>query len=139
MDDILYREQILERYHDAPHRGRLAVPDLFAELDNSLCGDRIRRELAVGPGGRIGPVRFDGQGCVINQVAASFLAEHLEGMPVERARNLPAGAALELIGVRLSPMRARCALLAWLVLQLALSTPLRPTDGGAPGAHPPAP
>jgi nitrogen fixation NifU-like protein len=139
MDDILYREEILERYHDAPRRGRLAVPGLFAELDNPLCGDRIRLELAVGPSGRIGLVRFDGQGCVISQVAASFLAEHLEGMPVERAGNLAAGAALELLGIRLTPMRARCALLAWRVLQRALSTPLEPAAGAASSAHPPAP
>jgi nitrogen fixation protein NifU and related proteins len=138
MDDILYREEILERYHDAPHRGRLAVPDLFAELDNPLCGDRIRLELALGPDGRIGPVRFDGQGCVISQVAASFLAEHLEGMPVEQARNLPAGAALELLGIRLSPMRAKCGLLAWRVLQRALSTPIGSAAGGL-DTHPPAP
>jgi nitrogen fixation NifU-like protein len=132
MDDLLYREEILERYHDAPHRGRLAAPDLSAELDNPLCGDHIRLELAVGPGGRIVAVRFDGHGCVISQVAASLLAAHLEGMPADQARRLPADDALGLIGIALSPMRVRCGLLAWRVLRRALPAPDEPA-AGSPG------
>jgi nitrogen fixation NifU-like protein len=123
MDDILYREEILERYHDAPHRGRLESPDLSAELDNPLCGDRIRLELALSPEGRIGAVRFDGHGCVISQVAASYLAEHVEGFTLEQARSFPADEALGLIGIPLTPMRKRCGLLAWRVLQRALPAP----------------
>jgi len=121
MDDFLYREEILERYHAAPHRGRLEAPDLHAELDNPLCGDRIRLELELGPGGRIGRVRFDGHGCVISQVAVSFLAEKLEGGLMDDARRLSADDALQLLGIRLSPMRLKCGLLGWQVLQRALS------------------
>jgi NifU-like protein involved in Fe-S cluster formation len=120
MDDILYREEILERYHAARYRGRLERPDLHAELDNPLCGDRIRLELAVGSGRRIGRVLFDGHGCVISQVAASLLAERLEGIGVDEARRLSADEAVQLLGIRLSPMRLNCGLLAWRVLQRAL-------------------
>jgi nitrogen fixation NifU-like protein len=138
MDDILYREEILERYRDAPHRGRLAVPHLSAELDNPLCGDHIRLELALGPGGRIVAVRFDGQGCVISQVAASFLAAHLQGMSTDQARRLPADEALGLLGIPLSPMRVKCGLLAWRVLQRALPAPAGSAAAGS-GADPSTP
>jgi nitrogen fixation NifU-like protein len=121
MDDLLYREEILERYHAAPHRGRLEAPDLHAELDNPLCGDRIRLELALAPEGRIGRVVFDGHGCVISQVSASLLAEHLEGIPLDEARRLPADRAVQLLGIPLSPMRVKCGVLAWRVLQRALA------------------
>ncbi len=120
MDDLLYREEILERYYDAPRRGRLEAPDRSAELDNPLCGDRIRLELALGTGGRIVAARFDGDGCVISQVAASFLAEHLEGMPVDEARRLPADKVIGLLGISLSPARVKCGILAWRALQHAL-------------------
>ena len=120
MDDILYREEILDRYHEARHRGRLEAPDLSAELDNPLCGDRIRLELAVSPEGRIGAVRFDGHGCVISQVSASLLAEHLEGFTLDQARSLPADEAVDLLGIPLTPMRRKCGLLAWRVLQRAI-------------------
>jgi nitrogen fixation NifU-like protein len=131
MDDILYREEILDRYHDAPHRGCLPSPDLHAELDNPLCGDRIRLELELDRGqpARIGRVRFDGHGCVISQVAASFLAEHLEGRSIAEARRLSAEDALRLLGIRLSPMRVKCGLLAWRVLQHAL--PLDSTEAAS--------
>jgi nitrogen fixation NifU-like protein len=131
MDDLLYREEILERYHAAPYRGRLEAPDLHAELDNPLCGDRIRLELALGPGGRIDRVACDGHGCVISQVAASLLAEQLEGTSVEEARRLSAEEAVQLLGVQLSPMRVKCGLLAWRVLQQALRAPVGSTAGGA--------
>jgi nitrogen fixation NifU-like protein len=131
MDDILYREEILERYHAAPYRGRLEAPDLHAELDNPLCGDRIRLELALGPGGRIDRVVFDGHGCVISQVAASFLAEHVGGISVDEARRLSADEAVQLLGIRLSPMRVKCGLLAWRVLQRALSSPVESAAGGS--------
>lgn len=137
MDEILYREEILERYHDAPCRGRLDAPDLSAELDNPLCGDHIRLELDLEPGGRIAAVRFDGHGCVISQVAASFLAEHLEGMSTDRARRIPAEEALGLLGISLSPMRVKCGLLAWQTLQRALPTPAG--EAGGPGTDPPTP
>jgi hypothetical protein len=68
MDDLLYREEILDHYYSSPHRGRLESPDLLAELDNPLCGDHIRLELRLGPGDRIERVRFDGDGCAISQV-----------------------------------------------------------------------
>jgi nitrogen fixation NifU-like protein len=120
MDDLLYREEILERFHDAPHRGCLEAPDLSAELDNPLCGDHIRLELALEPEGRIGAARFDGHGCVISQVAASFLAERLEGMPMEEARRITADEAIGLLGIPLTLTRVKCGLLAWRALQRVL-------------------
>jgi nitrogen fixation NifU-like protein len=130
MDDILYREEILERYQAAPYRGRLEAPDLHAELDNPLCGDRIRLELALGAGGQIDRVVFDGHGCVISQVAASLLAERLEGIALDEARRLSADEAVHLLGIRLTPMRVKCGLLAWRVLQRALPTPVESAPGG---------
>ena len=74
----------------------------------------------------------------ISQVAASLLAERLEGIGVDEARRLSADEAVQLLGIRLSPMRVKCALLAWRVLQRALPTPVESTTGGTstPGATP---
>lgn len=138
MDDILYREEILERYHEASHRGRLAAPDRSAELDNPLCGDRILLELGLGPEGQIVAARFDGDGCVISQVAASYLAEHLEGMPVDQAVRLSADEAIGLLGIPLSPARRKCGVLAWRALQQALGATAGPAAGG-PGIPPSTP
>jgi nitrogen fixation NifU-like protein len=120
LDDVLYREEILDHYRSSSHRGRLASPDFCAELDNPLCGDRIHLELQVDDQGRIGKARFDGHGCAISQAATSMLAEHVEGLTLEEARKFSSEAAVKLIGVQLSPTRMKCGLLGWRTLQRAL-------------------
>jgi nitrogen fixation protein NifU and related proteins len=120
MNDPLYRQEILDHYFASPHRGHLESPDLSAELDNPLCGDRIRLELGLEPVGRIGRIRFDGHGCAISQAAASMLAAHFEGHPVAEARRFSADDMVRLLGVSLTPARLKCGLLAWRALQRAL-------------------
>jgi nitrogen fixation NifU-like protein len=121
MDDLLYREEILEHAGSSLHRGHLEAPDLRAELDNPFCGDRIRLELQLGPAQVIDRVRFDGRGCAISQ-AASILAGWVEGMTVEQASGLSADDILDRLGIRPNPARLKCALLAWRALQRAIST-----------------
>jgi nitrogen fixation NifU-like protein len=120
MDDVLYREEILEHASASPRRGHLEAPDLVAELDNPLCGDRICLELRVDTDGVIDGARFDGRGCAISQAAASILAECVEGMTLWQARRFSTHDMLERLGIRPSPARLRCALLAWRVLQRAV-------------------
>jgi nitrogen fixation NifU-like protein len=120
MDDVLYREEILEHYFASVHRGRLEAPDRAAALDNPLCGDRIQLQLMLEPGGRIGRVRFDGHGCAISQAAASMLAEHVEGKALDEVRRFSAEDMIRLLGVPLSATRLKCGLLAWRALQQAL-------------------
>lgn len=129
--DALYQEEILEHWRHSPHRGALAAPDRVGEGLNPLCGDQVRIELAVADD-RVLAVRFQGEGCVISQAAASILAELVEGRPLAEAGALPSQALLAALGVPLSPARTKCALLSWAVLRQAL--------GGAPtGAAVPHP
>jgi nitrogen fixation NifU-like protein len=121
MDDPLYRDEILDHYDASPHRGRLDRPDRRAELENPLCGDTIRLELAIGADGRIDRVRFDGDGCVISQAAASLLAGHVEGRGAAEASRMGADEMLRLIGIALTPARLKCGLLAWRALRTALA------------------
>jgi nitrogen fixation NifU-like protein len=125
MDDTLYREEILEHACASPRRGRLEAPDLVAELDNPLCGDRIRLELRVDADGVIDRARFDGRGCAISQAAASILAGCVEGMALRQARRFSPDDMLDRLGIRPSPARLKCALLAWRALQRAIPTEIR--------------
>jgi nitrogen fixation NifU-like protein len=119
-DDALYREEILDHSDRSSYRGRLESPDRSAQLDNPLCGDRLRLELRLGPAGLIDRMRFDGHGCVISQAGASMLAEHIEGKAVDEARRFSSEDSLRLFQVPLTPARRKCGLLAWRVLQRAL-------------------
>jgi nitrogen fixation NifU-like protein len=132
MDDLLYREEILEHATASSHRGRLEAPDYVAELDNPLCGDRICLALQVDSTGVIDRARFDGRGCAISQAAASILALEVEGLSLRQARQFSSQDMLERLGIQPSPARLKCALLAWRTMQRAIS---RQTDpcGAPPG------
>lgn len=117
--DALYQEEILEHWRHSPHRGALEEPDRVEEGMNPLCGDRVRNELRLAKDHLVA-MRFQGQGCVISQAAASILAELVEGRSLADVRALPSGELLEALGVPLSPARLKCALLPWAVLRQAL-------------------
>jgi|SRR5579864_830685 len=120
MDDDLYREELLDHYYSSPHRGHLEAPDFGFELENALCGDRIKIEMQLDARQTISRVRFNGDGCVISQAAASLLAERMEGATLQEALRFSADEMLELIKARLTPARRKCGLLAWRALQRAL-------------------
>lgn len=120
VDDPLYREEILDHYYSSSHRGRLECPDRVCDLDNPLCGDQIHIELTVTPDGRVGQVRFEGQGCVISQAATSLLADHVEGATLDEVRAITPADVVKLLGVPLSPTRLKCGLLGWKALQKAV-------------------
>jgi nitrogen fixation NifU-like protein len=121
MDDALYREEILDHYRSSPHRGALPRPDCAAELDNPLCGDHIRIELALDPSGQtIQQVGFSGHGCALSQAGASMLAEHMEGLSLAEARRFTSEQMLDLLGVHLTPTRIKCWILGWRALQHAI-------------------
>jgi nitrogen fixation NifU-like protein len=125
MNDVLYREEILDHATSSCRRGHLEAPDLVAELDNPLCGDQVRLELRVDADGRIESARFDGEGCAISQAAASILAESVEGMVLRQARQFSPDDMLKRLGIRPSPGRLNCALLAWRALQQAIPTEVK--------------
>jgi nitrogen fixation NifU-like protein len=136
MDDTFYREELLDHFDSSPHRGTLEVIDLDADLDNPLCGDRIRIEVALDADdpGRIDLIRFNGKGCVISQAAASILAEKVEGRRLEEARALAPNEMIEWIGIPLTPARRKCGLLALRALHRAIDAGAVARPGGGPAA-----
>lgn len=133
--DDLYRELILEHYRRPRNRGTLEAPTQSAEGMNPVCGDEIRLDLAVNDGA-IEDIAFSGQGCSISQASASMLTDRLKGRSLEEAARviamvramlidgaLPAnelGDLQALEGVARLPVRVKCALLSWNVLQEGL-------------------
>jgi nitrogen fixation NifU-like protein len=115
--DDLYRQQIIDRYKHPLKRGVLEPHDISYEDENPLCGDRIRIDLRVGPDGKIHQAAFSGDGCAISQASADLLAEYIEGKSLEEVRKLSKEDILEMLGIELSPIRLKCALLSLKVLK----------------------
>jgi len=119
MDD-LYREIIVERYKNPYHKGRLDKSDYSFEDENPLCGDHIHIELLVDDDQNVLDAKFDGQGCAISVASADLLLESIKGKNIEELKQLSKQDILDLLGIELSPVRLKCALLSLKVLKAAI-------------------
>jgi nitrogen fixation NifU-like protein len=134
--DQLYREVILDHYKNPRGHGLLEHPDAEAEGQNPLCGDEVAIYVAFDADGEtIDEVKFSGRGCAISQAATSMLTEMVKGRSATEVATLPKDELLDEIGIPLTPVRLKCALLGLSTLKLALhkakGTPLPEEWAGA--------
>jgi nitrogen fixation NifU-like protein len=118
--EVLYRENILDHYRNPRNEGTLEDADISHELDNPLCGDRIRIDIRLKDGVVI-EARFSGRGCVISIASASILTEEIVGKSVTELQAYREEDMFRLLGITPGPVRARCALLPLQVLKEGIS------------------
>jgi nitrogen fixation protein NifU and related proteins len=116
----LYQENILDHYENPYKRGTMEHPTLeFRDL-NPLCGDEVCVQARLDEHGCLTQVCFDGKGCVISLAAASILMEEIEGKTLQEVKQLNRQAMLDLLGIPLTAMRVKCAMLALRTLEKAI-------------------
>jgi nitrogen fixation protein NifU and related proteins len=118
--DQLYRELILDHYKSPRNHGLLDPADALAEGQNPLCGDEIAVSVRLGDGDVIEEVGFDGRGCAISQASMSMLGELVKGRTAQDVAAMPRDELLDELGIPLTPVRLKCAILGLGVLKLAL-------------------
>jgi nitrogen fixation NifU-like protein len=133
--DQMYREVILDHYRNPRGHGVIEGADAAAEGQNPLCGDEVAIYVALGEDGEtIDEVKFSGRGCAISQAATSMLTEMVQGRTATEIATMPRDELLAEVGIELSPIRLKCALLGLGVLKVALhkakGTPLPDEWGG---------
>ena len=117
----MYREVILDHYRNPRGHGAMNDPDAEAEGMNPLCGDEVTIFVSLAEDGEtIDDVKFSGRGCAISQAATSMLTEMVKGRSATDVATLPKEELLEEIGIPLTPIRLKCALLGLGVLKVAL-------------------
>jgi nitrogen fixation protein NifU and related proteins len=134
----IYKEVILDHYKNPRNKREMADAPLTCSKNNPLCGDEITVYVNASDG-KVLEVSFVGQGCSISQASASIMTEAVTGKTVEDVEALAAdvrsmlagdlepdeeafGELVALKGVVKYPVRVKCAVLAWDVLQEALSS-----------------
>ncbi len=116
MDDF-YREMIIDHGQNMRNRGLLEPADIDYEDDNPLCGDRLRLTVQLDESGRVKAVGWAGEGCIISQASASMLGEEMLGKTLDELREFDKQDVLDLLGIPLTPVRLKCALLSLKVLK----------------------
>ena len=116
----LYREVILDHYKTPRTHGLLDPNDAVAEGQNPLCGDEVSVTVRFGEDDRIEQIGFEGRGCAISQAATSMLTELVQGRTATEVATMPKEELLEEIGIPLTPVRLKCAILGLGVLKVAL-------------------
>jgi nitrogen fixation NifU-like protein len=146
--DDLYKEVILDHYKAPRNKRDLPGATVSSHQNNPLCGDEITLHARL-DGGGVAELTFEGQGCSISQASASMLTEAVTGMSVGEAEELTEqfrgmmggrvdpdeetfGDLMALKGVVKYPVRIKCAVLAWDVLQEALEDTPGAPNGAAP-------
>jgi len=143
--EVLYRDVLVEHARH-PHNRR-AAPDAtgHAEIENPLCGDRLKVYATVADG-VVRDASFMGDACAVATASASMMTDAVRGKSLDESRRLfgafeqfvragcgvPAGVDLGALaafaGVREFPSRLRCALLPWQALFAAVSGDAPPHD-----------
>ncbi|SEN42991.1 nitrogen fixation protein NifU [Halorientalis persicus] len=114
----MYRQQILDHYKSPRNYGEMEDPTFTHVGENPMCGDTIEMQVRLDDDEEeIEYVAFQGDGCAISQASASMLSEKLQGMTIEELRELDRDDVVEMLGVDISPMRIKCAVLAEKVAQ----------------------
>jgi nitrogen fixation protein NifU and related proteins len=119
--DQLYREIILDHYKNPRGHGVIEHPDAEAEGQNPLCGDEVSIYVSFAPGSDVvDEVKFSGRGCAISQAATSMLMEMVQGRTADEVAAMSKDELLEELGIPLTPVRLKCAVLGLTTLKLAL-------------------
>ncbi|MEF8839501.1 MAG: iron-sulfur cluster assembly scaffold protein [Haloarculaceae archaeon] len=118
----MYRQQILDHYKNPRNHGELESPTFTHVGENPMCGDTIEMDVVLddpdaGEEALVQRVAFRGDGCAISQASASMLSEDLPGTTVAELEAMDRDDVIDMLGVDISPMRVKCAVLAEKVAQ----------------------
>ena len=115
----IYTDIILDYYRHPKNFGEIKDAQIKSKDTNPMCGDVVEMCVKIN-GGCIMDAKFCGKGCAISQAAASMLAENIQGKSLEEVKNVSKEDVVGMLGIELSAMRLKCALLPLKVLKVGV-------------------
>lgn len=112
----MYRDEILNLYNNPRNSGKIEDSDLELEGENPSCGDHLTLYVKL-QNDEIKELKHESDACAICTAATSILTEEVRGRTKEEVKNLDSDWMLEKLGIEVSPMRMKCALLSLKTLQ----------------------
>jgi nitrogen fixation NifU-like protein len=83
----LYSERLLAHFREPSNAGELPAPALTVDVENPVCGDRLRLSARIDDG-RFAEVRFLAKGCTASIAAGSALTVWMTGKTVAEIAKL---------------------------------------------------
>jgi nitrogen fixation NifU-like protein len=138
--DDLYQQVILDHSRERHGSGLVGGAAAQSHQINPTCGDELTLELHVDAVTRVVHVRWEGSGCAISMASASLLTDLVAGTDIvglspriqaframlrsrgeDQGDEELLGDAVVLSGVSRYIARVKCAMLAWVALEAALT------------------
>ena len=108
----IYRENILDHYKHPQNVGTLKDYSCRHRELNPLCGDEVEVFIKIDGDNMVSDAKFVGQGCAISQAAIDILSEEIKNKSVTDVKKMTKEHVLEMLGIPLSVVRMKCALLS---------------------------
>jgi nitrogen fixation NifU-like protein len=106
------RENLLDHFENPRQNGSIDGAEITCERTTPLCGDRVHVDIKLAAdGATIMDAKFEGDGCIISQAAASMLIESIVGKTIDAVEAIEPQAVLDMVRIPLSAQRVKCALL----------------------------
>jgi len=115
----MYRDEILDLYKNPRNSGKIENADLQLEGDNPSCGDHTEIYVKL-ENDIIEDIKHDSDACAICTASTSILTDEIKGLKTREVKSLDSDWMLEKLGIEISPMRMKCALLGLKTLQKGL-------------------
>lgn len=112
----MYRDEILDLYNNPRNSGKIEDADIIKEGDNPSCGDHLTLYANIEEE-KIVEIKHESDACAICTASTSILTEEVKGLSKEEIQELDKDWMLEKLGIEVSPMRMKCALLGLKTLQ----------------------
>lgn len=106
----MYKERILDHYRNPRNFEEGGDEYYQTEVTNPSCGDTMEVFVLV-EDEEIVDARFVGEGCAISMASASILSQEIQGEDIEELERYDRDKVLEILGIEITPMRLKCALL----------------------------
>lgn len=120
MDDILYKEYILDLYRHPLNKKALVDFEVEGREFNPMCGDDITVRIKFDREGRVADIGYQGTGCAISEAAASVVTEEVKGKNKVAIAQMGLKEVTESLGMEIIPIRVQCALLTLKAIQNSL-------------------
>ncbi|MBD3280083.1 Fe-S cluster protein [Candidatus Dojkabacteria bacterium] len=119
MNDQIYRQNIIDHYKNPRNVGAIKDPSAEDRESNVTCGDETQVSLQI-KDEKIEKIKHETVGCAISVAGISILSEELVGMNVEEVKKMNKENMQEILGIKITPSRLKCAMLGLEAIKKAL-------------------